>query len=96
MEGRGRKQLKPTTVVLKNYSGDRLSLVRQIRVHLARSGFTMEAVIQVQKGAPASLLVGTDVLPQLGYLFVQSTMEGEDTNLLGSGHGCQLNQGLKM
>ena len=55
----------------------------------------MEAVIQVQKGAPASLLVGTDVLPQLGYLFVQSTMEGEDTDLLGSGHGSQPNQGIK-
>ena len=55
----------------------------------------MEAVIQVQKGAPASLLVGTDVLPQLGYLFVQSTMEGEDTDLLGSGYGFQPNQGIK-
>ena len=89
------KWLEPTTVVLKNYSGDRLRVVRQIRIHLARSGFTMKAVIQVQKGAPASLLVGTDVLPQLGYLFVQSTMEGEDTDLLGSGHGFQPNQGIK-
>ena len=86
------KRLEPTTVLLKNYSGDRLRVVRQIRV---RSGFTMEAVIQVQKGAPASLLVGTDVLPQLGYLFVQSTMEGEDTDLLGTGHGFQPNQGIK-
>ena len=89
------KRLEPTTVVLKNYSGDRRRMVRQIRVHLARSGFTMEAMIPVQKGASASLLVGTDVLPQLGYLFVQSAMEGEDTDLLGSSHGCQLNQGLK-
>ena len=74
------ERLEPTTVVIKNYSGDRLRVVRQIRVHLARSGFTMKAVIQVQKGVPASMLVGTDVLPQLGYVFVQSTMEEEDTD----------------
>ena len=47
------KRLEPTTVVLKIYSGDRLRVVQQISVHLACSGFTMEAVIQVQKGAPA-------------------------------------------
>ena len=28
------------------------------------------------------MLIGTDILPQLGYLFIQSTMEGEDLNLL--------------
>ena len=49
-----------------------------IRVHLAHSGFVVETPIQVQKAAPAKLLIGTDVLPQLGYLFVQSTVEGED------------------
>ena len=65
-------------MVLQNYSGDRLKVVWQIRVHLAHSGFVVETPIQVQKAAPAKLLIGTDVLPQLGYLFVQSTVEGED------------------
>ena len=74
--------LEPTAVVLQNHSGDRLRVVRQIRVHLARSGFVVEAPVQVQKAAPAKLLIGTDILPQLGYLFIQSTMEGEDLNLL--------------
>jgi len=74
-------RLEPTTVVLRNYSGDRLRVVRQIRVHLSHSGFGIEASVQVQKGAPAKLLIGTDILPQLGYLFIQSTMEGEDLNL---------------
>ena len=55
--------LEPTAVVLQNYSGDRLRVVRQIRVHLARSGFVFEAPIQVQKAAPAKLLIGTDILP---------------------------------
>ena len=77
-------RLELTTVVLQNYSGDRLRVVQQIKVHLARSGFVVEAPIQVQKAAPAKLLIGTDILPQLGYLFIQSTMEGEDINLLRS------------
>ena len=56
-------------MVLQNYSGDRLRIVRQIRVHLAHSGFVVEAPIQVQKATPAKLLIGTDILPQLGHLF---------------------------
>ena len=64
-------------MVLKNYSGDQLRVVRQMRVHLAHSGFTMEAVIQVQKGAPASLLVGTDVLPQLSYFLFRVQWKGK-------------------
>ena len=71
-------RLEPTTMVLQNYSGDGLKVVRQIRVHLACFGFAVETPTQVQKAAPAKLLIGTDVLPQLGYLFVQSTVEGED------------------
>ena len=63
-------RLEPTAVVLQNYIGDRLRVVRQIRVHLACSGFVVEAPIQFQKAAPAKLLIGTDVLPQLGYLFI--------------------------
>ena len=38
-------RLEPTTVVLQNYSGDRLRVVRQIRVHLAHPGFAIEASV---------------------------------------------------
>ena len=65
-------------MVLQNYNEDRLKVVQQIRVHLAHSGFVVETPIQVQKVASANFLIGTIVLPQLGYLFVQSTVEGED------------------
>ena len=41
------KRLEPTTMALQNYSGDRLKVVWQIRVHLARSGFVVETPIQV-------------------------------------------------
>ena len=77
-------RLEPTTMVLQNYSGDRLQVVRQIKVYLARLGFVVDTPIQVQRAAPAKLLIGTDVLPELGYLFVQSTVEGEDFDLLRS------------
>ena len=57
-------QLKPTTIymVQQNYSGDRLKVVQQIRVHLAHSGFIVATPIQVQKAAPAKLLIGRDFL----------------------------------
>ena len=44
----------------------------------------MEATIQVQRGAPARLLVGTDLLPRLGFLFVCTGEGSEDTDLLES------------
>ena len=49
---------------------------------MARSGFVVESPIQVQKAAPTKLLIGTDILSRLGYLFIQSTMESEELNLL--------------
>ena len=69
-------------MVLQNYSEDRLKVVQQIRVHLAILVFVIETPIQVQKAAPTKLLIGTDVLPQLGYLFVQSTVESDNFDLL--------------
>ena len=49
-------------MVLQNYSGDRMKVVWQIRVDLAHSDFVVETPIQVQKVAPAKLLIATDVL----------------------------------
>ena len=45
---------------------------------MGRSGYSTKAIIQVQKGAPANLLVGTDLLSKLGYIFVQASEEGDD------------------
>ena len=39
-------------------------------------------MIQVQKGAPARLLIGTDLLSKLGFLFVQTEQEEDDVDLL--------------
>ena len=75
-------RLEPTTVVLQNYSGDKLQVVRQIQVTMNRSGYSTKALIQVQRGAPAKLLIGTDLLSKLGYLFVQASQTGKDSDML--------------
>ena len=69
-------------MVLQNYSGDKLRVVRQIKVTLSRSGHSTRAIIQVQKGAPAKLLVGTDLLSKLGYYYVQALEESNNRNTL--------------
>ena len=42
-------RLEPSVVVLQNYSGDKLRVVRQIKVTVSRSGHSARAIIQVQK-----------------------------------------------
>ena len=75
-------RLDPFAVVLQNCSGDKLRVVQQIKVTLSRSGHSATAIIQVQKGAPAKLLVGTDLLSKLGYYFVQALEESNNCNTL--------------
>ena len=49
---------------------------------MSHSGHSARAIIQVQKGAPAKLLMGTDLLPKLGYYFVQASGESSNCNVL--------------
>ena len=58
--------------------------MRQVQTTTSRPGYKVEATIQVQRGAPARLLVGTDLLPRLGFLFVCTGQGSEDTDLLDS------------
>lgn len=68
------QRLEPTPLALCNYGGGRLPVVKQMRTHIGRPGHKVEALVQVQKNAPAKLLIGTDVLPRLGFLFVRTEM----------------------
>ena len=70
----------PPVVLLKSYGGQELPLVGQIKVTLARSNYTVEATIQVQKDAPVTLLVGTDLQSQLGFMFL--AQDGGQTSYL--------------
>ena len=77
-----RKRLEPTSAALRNYGGGQLPVVRQVKTTLVRSGHEVTATVQVQKGAPTKLLIGTDLLSQLGFLFVKTELEGGDLDLL--------------
>ena len=79
------ERLERPTIALQDYSGGQLNTVSQLKVHIARAGYTTEATIQVQKDAPADLLLGTDLLPQLGFHFIQLQPQGESVNLLTMG-----------
>ena len=69
-------------MALRNYGGGQLPVVRQVKTTLVRSGHEVTATVQVQKEAPTKLLIGTDLLSQLGFLFVKTELEGGDLDLL--------------
>ena len=69
-------------MAVRNYGGGQLPVVRQKKTTLVRSGHEVTATVQVQKEAPTKLLIGTDLLSQLGFLFVTTELEGGDLDLL--------------
>ena len=77
-----KKMLKSPAIMLQNNGGDRLNVVEQTQVAISRGDYSQMAVVQVQKGAPVPLLIGTNLQPQLGFLFLQCTTGGMATNLL--------------
>ena len=76
------KRLEPSMVALQNYGGDKLPLIRQIQVNLSKAGKQVDAIIQVQHDAPVGLLLGTDVLAQLGFAMLEPDPNGLITDLL--------------
>lgn len=56
----------------------------QIKITLSRPGYETTGVVLVQRDPPAKLLIGTDMLSQLGFLFVCAEQENEDVDLLES------------
>ncbi len=77
------KRFESPTVNLQTYSGTKLNIINQIRVKVSRDGFSVsDVVVQVQEGAPTALLLGTDILPQLGFAFLQRGTKQGDVDLL--------------
>ena len=76
------RRLEPTPLAMRNYGGEWLPVVRQVRTTICRPGHELEAVVQVQKDAPAKFLIGTDLLSKLGFLFVRTEVEDDDVDLL--------------
>ena len=82
--GRAVKQrLQQLTVALRNYGGGELNIVSQVKCCVSRDDFIVETVLQVQKGAPVDLLLGTDILSHMGFTFSRLEKDGKLTDLLG-------------
>ena len=77
-----KKKLESPAITLQNYGGDRLNVVGQTQVVISRGDYSQMAIVQVQKGAPVPLLIGTNLQPQLGFMFLQCTKGGTAMNLL--------------
>lgn len=89
-----KSRLLPPTLILQNYGGGEIEIVRQLRATVAKGPRVVEALLQVQNGAPVDLLIGTDLQSQLGFAFLEPDIETENgttTDLLSGepwkGHG---------
>ena len=60
-------RMQQPTVTLQNYSGGTLNVVRQMIVQLSKGDKHPQALVYIHEGAPVDLLLGTDVLPLLGF-----------------------------
>ena len=67
-----RDRLGTPTITLQSYGGGELNIVSQMMAPLSKGEHRQEGVVQVQKGAPMDLLIGTDVQPKLGFLFLET------------------------
>ena len=76
------KRLQPINLKLHNYGGDQLPVVRQTTVSLSQGCHSISATVQVQKGAPTPLLVGTVMLSALGFALQQKDADGTCIDLL--------------
>ena len=63
-----RARLEEPSVSLQNYGGIPLNVVSQICCHISRGQYSTQILVQLQRGLPIPLLLGTDVQPALGYV----------------------------
>ena len=66
-----RYRIEPTRIVLKGCGGGRLLMAGQVLVTLRRREYSCTTVVQVQRLSPVPLLLGTNVLPKLGFALIQ-------------------------
>ena len=54
-------------------------MVRQLQAVVSKGTRAVDPLVQVQKGAPIDLLLGTDLLAQLGFEFLEPDIDGVET-----------------
>ena len=72
------KRLEEPQLTLQHYGGGQLNTVCQVKVHIARDGYSVDTVVQVHKSALTNLLLGTDLLPKLGFSLLESEKQWRD------------------
>ena len=77
-----RRKFRTPDVSLKNYGGHHFDILGRIHVNLSRGGRQVRANVFVQKDAPNSLLLGTDVQPYLGFSLIVEGVDGNKEGLL--------------
>ena len=65
-------------VSLSSYGGNELQIVSQVQCWVTRGDREVDTILQVQKAAPVDLLLGTDVLSQLGFALIQTEHRQSD------------------
>ena len=63
---------EPPGALLRSFGGETLNMVCQVTVNIVRGDYDITAKVQVQKGAPVQFLLGSDLLPRLGFSFLES------------------------
>ena len=77
-------RLETPTIKLRNYGRGELDIVSQMKAQISKGGNSLIGTVQVQKGAPVELLMGTDLQPQLGFLYFEPRQENIATDLFSS------------
>ena len=75
------KRFLAPTLSINNYGGGEMNIISQLTVTLSH-GRECQTTILVQKGASLDLLLGTDVLPNLGFYVVDGAGPGPMQELL--------------
>ena len=80
-----KNRIRPPSSTLQGYGGGDLHIVGQLECDLSSGGYHLKCQVLIQKGAPVPLLIGTDVLPKLGFLFLRKDQGQTAVDLLGGG-----------
>lgn len=65
------RRMEEPKLALQNYGGEILNILCQTKVRLERAGYFSDTIVQVHKGAPVHLLLGTNLLPVLGFRLLE-------------------------
>ena len=79
---RMQQRMEPPGPRLSSYGGEQLNTVCQIKVDISRGNHKTVSTVQVQKGAPIDLLLGTDLHSQLGIFVLISSCNDRATDLV--------------